>query len=101
MVDTASTLLSEWSFSLETVRCTAAGEYESVQCIEDKCLCVDPNTGGIQDNHFISQDTIKKGDLPCCNYNIYFLLNLRAALETASYTNVARYTNIDIKKKKL
>ena len=60
MVNTASTLLSEWSFSLESVRCTAAGEYEPIQCIEDRCLCVDPKSGGIQENHFVSLETIKQ-----------------------------------------
>lgn len=49
-------------------RCAPNGDYDILQCIEDKCLCVDANDGApsYPDKDLVNITLISKDKLPCC-----------------------------------
>lgn len=51
-----------------TARCLDDGSYDPLQCIGDKCLCVNRFNGSIEGSP-VEYNTIDRFDLlPCCKY---------------------------------
>ncbi|KAK4884673.1 hypothetical protein RN001_000944 [Aquatica leii] len=57
----------------EYFRCQSNGDYDTIQCVEDKCLCVDADNGHLTypDLEPVNVTTIAESSLPCFNNNTH------------------------------
>lgn len=54
----------------EHFRCSSNGDYDAIQCFNDKCLCVDIKDGAptYPDDALVNITEISKETLKCCKY---------------------------------
>lgn len=65
-IDTINKLLKEDSYSIKRARCLANGDYDSLQCINKRCMCVNEIDGSLADPKKAPVYISLTSELPCC-----------------------------------